>query len=111
MAPKMREAGAPDDVEAKRCRLERLGELVAKYGDDANLIEPVDVVIAGGVTFRVMPLLLAQSDVFRGMLTSASRNSNCSKSNNWNENKRYRNKTGKWRCKIARSTDCKDSWN
>ena len=48
MAPK-RAAGVPDDVEAKRCRLERLGEPLAEHGGDANLIEAVDVVVADGV--------------------------------------------------------------
>ena len=52
-------ADAEAEFEAKRCR--RLGQLLAEYGDDANLIEAVDVVIAGGVTFRVNPLLLAQT--------------------------------------------------
>ena len=59
MATKRSAEGAPDDEDREAKRLRRLGELLAEYGADANMIEPVDVVIAGGVVHRVMPLLLA----------------------------------------------------
>ena len=57
------------DADLKAKRLQRLGQLLEEYGADANLIEAVEV-FAGGVTFRVSSVLLAQSDVFRGMLTN-----------------------------------------
>ena len=72
MAPKRSRVAAHDDAafEAKRCR--RLGQLVAEYGADENLIEPVEVVV-DGVVHRMSAVLLAQSDVFRGMLTGGLR--------------------------------------
>ena len=49
MATKRSAEGAPDDEDREAKRLRRLGELLAEYGADANMIEPVDVVIAGGL--------------------------------------------------------------
>ena len=69
MATKRSATGTPDDADLKAKRLQRLGQLLEEYGADANLIEAVEV-FAGGVTFRVSSVLLAQSDVFRGMLTN-----------------------------------------
>ena len=59
-----------EGLRAKRSR--RLLELVDEYGEDENFMGVVEVV-AGGVVHRMNPLLLAQSDVFRGMLTSGLR--------------------------------------
>ena len=63
---------APDEADTRAKRHRRLGELVEAFGDDENLMGVVEVV-AGGVAHRVNPLLLAQSEVFRAMLTSGLR--------------------------------------
>ena len=73
-ATKRSAVAAPDEADLRAKRLRRLGELLDEYGEDKNLMGDVEVVVAGGVAHRVAnPLLLAQSEVFRGMLTSGFR--------------------------------------
>ena len=57
----------------KREQAQHLFELVAEYGNDESLMGGFVDVVAGGVAHRVNPLLLAQSEVFRAMLTSGLR--------------------------------------
>ena len=74
MATKRRALGAPDEADVKAKRSRRLVELMDEYGEDEGLIQGVVEVVAGGVAHRVVnPLLLAQSEVFRGMLTNGLR--------------------------------------
>ena len=73
MSTKRRAPGASDEADVKAKRSRRLVELIDEYGEDENLMGVVEVV-AGGVAHRVVnPLLLAQSEVFRGMLTNGLR--------------------------------------
>ena len=68
-----RKRSTVDDAGVKRERLRRLDELVAENGNDESLMGGFVDVVAGGVAHRVNPLLLAQSEVFRAMLTSGLR--------------------------------------
>ena len=74
MAPKRSGVAAHDEAEfeAKRCR--RLGQLVAEYGEDQTLMGSVTIVVGGVEHVDVVNrLVLAQSEVFRGMLTNGLR--------------------------------------
>ena len=56
MATKRSADGAPDEADREAKRLRRLGELLAEYGADANLMGSfVDVVIAGDDVDRKKP--------------------------------------------------------
>ena len=56
MATKRSADGAPDEADREAKRLRRLGELLAEYGADKNLMGSfVDVVIAGGVVLSRTP--------------------------------------------------------
>ena len=72
MASKRGAGGAPDGSGVDTKRLRRLGELLAEFGRDETLMGAVEVVV-GGVVHRVNRLLLAQSEVFRVMLTTGLR--------------------------------------
>ena len=68
-----RKRSAGDEAAIHREQAQRLFELVAEHGNDESLMGGFVDVVAGGVAHRVNPLLLAQSEVFRAMLTNGLR--------------------------------------